>query len=100
MSYHELEKKRGVSVSSEEVARQNGAVTDPFLQQFAHFCNLMQELKDEQVISCHEKTASSIIAFSSSGSGGRLTASMGELKQAFLEKVKFECEHKSLLINF
>ena len=71
MSDHKLDTSRSVSITSEEVARQIKAVTDPLLQQLAHICELMRELKNEQLNRRHEETASARTASSFSGSGGR-----------------------------
>ena len=71
MSDHEVEASPSVSVTSEEVAWQVKAVTDPLTQQLAHLCELMQELRNEQAHRRHEEIASSRAASSSSGSAGR-----------------------------
>ena len=70
MTDHELETSPSVSVTSEEVARQIKAVTNPLSQQLAYLCEIMRELRNEQVNRRHEETASSRAARSSSGIGG------------------------------
>ena len=54
MSDHKLETLSGVSVTSEEVARQIKVVTDPLSQQTAH-CEGIQELRNEQGNRRHEE---------------------------------------------
>ena len=60
-----METSPKVSVTFEEVARQIKAVTDPPTQQLVHFCELMQELMNEQAHRRHEETASSRTASTS-----------------------------------
>ena len=57
MSDHEIEASASVSVTSGEVARQIKAVTDPLSQQLAHLCELMREIRNEQVNRRHKETA-------------------------------------------
>ena len=45
MSDHEIVTSPSVSVTSEDVARQIRAVFDSLLQQLAHLCDLMRELR-------------------------------------------------------
>ena len=68
MSDHEIETSPSVS---DEVAWQIKPVIDPLSQQLAHLCELMRELRNEQVNRRHEETASSRAASSSLGSIGR-----------------------------
>ena len=60
-----------VSVTSGEVARQIKAVIDPLTHQLAHFCQLMQELRNELAPRRHEETTSSRAASKSTGSAGQ-----------------------------
>ena len=62
-------KMSSVCVTSEEVAWQIKAVTDPLTQKLAHLCILMRELKNEQINRRHEETASFRAARSTSSSG-------------------------------
>ena len=59
MSDHEIETSLGVFGTSEELARKMKKVTDPLPQQLAHLCDIMGELRNEQVNRRHEETASS-----------------------------------------
>ena len=70
MSDHEIETSPSVSATFGEVARQIKPVADPLTQQLAHLCELMQDVRIEQVHRRHEETASSRAASSSSGSDG------------------------------
>ena len=67
----ETQPSSSVSVTSEEVARQIKAATDPLTQQLAHLYESMQELKNEQAHRRHEETASSRTASTSAGSTNR-----------------------------
>ena len=69
MSDHEIETSLSLFVLFEEVARQIRAVADPLLQQLAHVCELMREVKNEQVNWRHEETTSSRTPGLPSGSG-------------------------------
>ena len=71
MSDHEIETSLGVSGTSQELARKMKKVTDPLPQQLAHLCDIMGELRNEQVNRRHEETASSWTACSLSGSACR-----------------------------
>ena len=55
---HDVENSSSVSVTSDEVARQIRAVTDPFTQQLAHLCQLMHDLRNELSSRRHKKVAS------------------------------------------
>ena len=83
MSDHEIETSSSVFVTSEEVARQIKAVTDPLSQQVAHLCELLRELRNEQVNRRHEETASSGAASSSSGSVGRSDTAPSSRRSVF-----------------
>ena len=71
MSDHKIETSPSVSVTSGEVARQMKAVTDRLTQQLALLCELMQELREEQLNRRHKETASSRTTSSTLGSAGR-----------------------------
>ena len=71
MSDHGLEASPSVSVTSEEIAGEIQAVAVPLSQQLAHLCDLMRELRKEQVNRRHEETASFRAASSSKSSSGR-----------------------------
>ena len=58
MSDHEIENFPSISVTSEEVACQIRANTDPLTQQLAHLCELMRELENEQADRRHVETTS------------------------------------------
>ena len=68
MSDPKTETSSSVSVTSEEVACQIKAATDPLTQPLANLCELMQELKNEKANRRHEETASSRIAGTFAGS--------------------------------
>ena len=78
LSDHKIETSPSVKIMSEEVARQIRTQTDPLSHQIAHFCDLMRELKNQQVNRRHEETASSRSATSSSDSSGRSDRSAGK----------------------
>ena len=75
MSDHEIKNSSSLSITSEEVFRQNRAVTDPLTQQqLTHLCGLMRELMNDQTNRHHEETASFRSTSSSSGSESRSDA--------------------------
>ena len=69
MSNHEIETSANVFVTSEKVARQIKAVTHPLSEQLTHPCELIRELRNEQVIRRHDETASRAPSPSSGSSG-------------------------------
>ena len=55
LSDPKVEKSSSEAITSENVERQVGSVTDPLTQQLAHLCELMKELRDARTHRCHEK---------------------------------------------
>ena len=68
MSDPEIETSPSEAVTSEDVARKIGAVTDSLTEQLAHLCELMKELRHGQTHRRHEATARSRAASTSTGS--------------------------------
>ena len=79
----EKETSPSVFFTSREVARQIRAATDLLTQQLTHFCELIQELKDEHTHRHQEGTTSSIAASSPTGVSGRSDIVTGPQNSAF-----------------
>ena len=77
MSDPENEASSNVSVTSEEVARQIKAVTDPLTQHLAHLCELMKKLGNEQAHRRQKETATLRSASTSACSTNRLDSYIG-----------------------
>ena len=86
MSDLKAETSPSVSVTSEGVARQIKAVTDPLTQQLAHLCELRQKLRNEQAHRCHEEAASPRAASTSTGSAGRSDTDEGTTAKSYSNK--------------
>ena len=54
---------------SQEFVPQFSAVTDPLMQQSAHLCRMLLEVKKGETKRCHEETTSIRATTTSSGSG-------------------------------
>ena len=71
MSDPKIEKPSSEAVTLENVEDhllKRSPVTNPFIQQLAHLCELMKELRDAKTLRRHKETASSRIASTSAGS--------------------------------
>ena len=67
MSDPKLETLPSETFTSEDVERQIRAVTYPLIQQLAHLCHLIKELRDAHTQRRHEESASSRATTSSTG---------------------------------
>ena len=85
MSDHEIETPLSLSTTSEEVARQIKADTDPLSEQLTHPCELMRKLRNEQVNRLQEETASSKASRSPSSNAGRSDRD-GFIDKRYLDK--------------